>query len=45
LHDAFPWNLVQRIGVASPAIATQARAAMNNAAHQPNITVQPSWYF
>lgn len=45
LHSDFPWSLVQRIGVASQAIAIQARAAIANAAHKPQISVQPSWYF
>lgn len=41
----FPWSLVQRIGVASQTTANTARAALASAAHQPNISVQPSWYF
>jgi hypothetical protein len=41
----FPWNLVQCIGVASPAIATKAHMAIASAAHKPQISVQPSWYF
>ena len=45
LHHDFPWSLVQRIGVASQAIATQARAAITSAVHQPQVSVQPSWYF
>lgn len=45
LHNDFPWSLVQRIGVASQAIANQARIAIANAAYQPQISVQPSWYF
>lgn len=45
LHNDFPWSLVQRIGVASQAIASQARVAIATAAHQPQISVQPSWYF
>lgn len=45
LHESFPWNLVARIGVASPAVAAQARTAIQGAAHQPSITVQPNWYF
>lgn len=45
LHDDFPWGLVQRIGVASQAIAVQARTAIANAAHKPQVSVQPSWYF
>jgi hypothetical protein len=45
LHNDFPWTLVQRIGVVSQVIANQARVAMAHAAHQPIISVQPSWYF
>jgi hypothetical protein len=45
LHDAFPWHLVQRIGVASQAIAIKARNALINATHQPQVAVEPSWYF
>ncbi len=45
LHDDFPWHLVQRVGVASQAIAIQAQAAIANAAHKPQISVQPNWYF
>jgi hypothetical protein len=45
LHDDFPWSLVQRIGVLSQTIAHQALAAIASAAHQPNVSVQPSWYF
>ena len=45
LHGAFPWHLVARIGVASQSVALQARAAIQGAAHQPAISVQPNWYF
>lgn len=45
LHIDFPWSLVQRIGVASQAIATQAHAAIASAAHRPQVSVQQSWYF
>jgi hypothetical protein len=45
LQDHFPWHLVNRIGVASPAIATQAQAALVAAVHKPPISVQPTWYF
>jgi hypothetical protein len=45
LHEDFPWSLVKRIGVASPAIALQAEASLANAAHKPQISVQSSWYF
>lgn len=45
LHGDFPWSLVSQIGVASPAVAGQARAAIQAAAHQPIVSVQPAWYF
>jgi len=45
LHNDFPWSLVQRIGVASKAIAIQAQAALASAAHRPQVSVQSSWYF
>lgn len=41
----FPWHLVQRIGVSSQAVATQAQTALSNAAHRPQVSVEPSWYF
>jgi hypothetical protein len=45
LESDFPWALVQRIGVASRAVAILAQAAIENAAHKPPITVQSGWYF
>ncbi len=45
LHGDFPWNLVTRIGVASQPVAAQVRTALQGAAHQPKVTVQPTWYF
>jgi hypothetical protein len=45
LDGDFPWSLVQRIGVASQAVAQAARAAVATATHQPQVSVQPSWYY
>jgi hypothetical protein len=45
LHGAFPWSLVRRIGVAAQAIAVRAQTALANAAHRPQVSVQPGWYF
>lgn len=45
LHQDFPWELVQRIGVQSQEVANLAHAAIANAAHQPQISVEPGWYF
>ena len=45
LEIDLPWHLVQRIGVSAQAIATRAQTALSNAAHKPQISVEPSWYF
>lgn len=45
LHDTFPWVLVHRVGVRSTAIADKTRVALKDVAHQPSVSVQPSWYF
>jgi hypothetical protein len=45
LHGDFPWSLVSQIGVASQDVATQTRTAIQRSAHQPSISVQPTWYF
>ena len=45
LHSEFPWHLVTRIGVASLAVAAQARTALQGATHKPQVCAQPQWYF
>ena len=45
VHGSFPWTLISAIGVASAAVATQARAAIQQAPHQPPIHVKTAWYF
>ncbi len=45
LESDFPWSLVQRVGVASGAIATKAQAAIASATHKPRVSVEPSWSF
>ncbi|WP_425145920.1 type II toxin-antitoxin system toxin DNA ADP-ribosyl transferase DarT [Deinococcus sp.] len=45
VKDTFPWSLVQRIGVRSHAIATQANIALQAADHQPLVQMQSSWYY
>jgi hypothetical protein len=44
-ESPFPWTLVQRIGVKSPATATRVLGAMSTAAHQPTVSVEPTWYY
>jgi hypothetical protein len=45
LHGSFPWTLVSRIGVFSPAVRTQARSALAQSPHQPPVAVQSDWYY
>ncbi len=45
VHGTFPWALVSSIGVASDAVARQARAAIQHVPHQPPIYVKKTWYF
>jgi hypothetical protein len=45
LHTEFPWSLVDRIGVAAPGVAAQARAFIERCAHQPKVSVETAWYF
>lgn len=41
----FPWQLVERVGVHSPALQSQVLAALAGAAYQPPVDVLPRWYF
>lgn len=45
LHESFPWELIEAIGVRNEAIRTKVQAAMRGAAHQPPVTVETSWYY
>lgn len=45
LYDRFPFELIQRIGVRSPAIRTRAANALVGRHHQPVVEVRTEWYF
>jgi hypothetical protein len=45
LETFFPWHLVQRIGVHSPAMIGQVLAAIGHGTHKPAVSVEPSWYY
>jgi len=45
IQDAFPWHLVQRIGVHSQAIVPRVASAMQGAAHRPVIEIKRDWYY
>jgi hypothetical protein len=45
LERCFPWNLVERIGVYSPAIYGQVMNALPKQGHRPLVEVCRNWYY
>lgn len=45
LHDRFPFELVERIGVGSAAMRARVDAAIARGTHQPAVETRPEWYF
>ena len=45
VHQTFPWELVERIGVVTPGVAQQALNAMQGIAHRPRVEIRPDWYY
>ena len=45
VYDQFPFELVERIGVQSQAVMSDARRAIGDGAHQPLVQVQQQWYY
>lgn len=45
VHESFPWELVEAIGVISPAVRRRAEAATAGSAHRPPVNVRPRWYY
>jgi hypothetical protein len=45
VKDAFPWHLVETIGVYSNEVAEEVEEALEGASHQPVIEVRRRWYF
>ena len=45
VEEAFPWQLVERIGVHSQGIAQRVYAAMNGADHRPRVEIRREWYY
>ncbi len=41
----FPWELVERIGVRTHAVAAQVGAAFPAASHRPRVEVRTDWYY
>jgi len=45
VEQAFPWLLVERIGVHSQEIVARVSAAMRGAVHRPAIEIRSDWYY
>jgi hypothetical protein len=45
MRERFPWDLVRRIGVRSPAMQRRVAEAFGESVQTPSIVVRPDWYF
>lgn len=45
LHDTFPWQLVEKIGVIDAKVRNRVDAVLQNANHKPIVNVERSWYY
>jgi hypothetical protein len=45
VHDWFPWSAIQQIGVHDDQVAAEVMQILASAAHRPEVTVEPAWYY
>lgn len=45
VHESFPWELVDRIGVISQGMAQRVANAICGAAHRPRLEIRRNWYY
>lgn len=45
IEQAFPWHLIERIGVVSQVYVQPVSQAMQGAAHRPGIEIRRDWYY
>ena len=45
MHESFPWDLVERIGVVDSSRKTQTEEAIGSASHKPLVNVEREWYY
>ena len=45
MHESFPWELVERIGVVDSQIKARAEEAIDAADHKPLVNVEREWYY
>lgn len=45
VFDRFPWHLVEKIGTLNGIITARVRSIVGDAAHQPIVATEPTWYY
>jgi hypothetical protein len=45
VHQFFPWNLVQEIGLSNNKVKATVEAAITGQGHQPPVHARPDWYY
>ncbi len=45
VHQFFPWECIESVGVINQKMAKQVLGAIQRCAHQPAVRVKPSWYY
>lgn len=45
LEYAFPWHLIERIGVESTGVYTHVVNSLPRSGHRPAVEVRPDWYY
>lgn len=45
VHESFPWQLVERIGVIDKRMKLQVDAILKPATYQPPVSVETTWYY
>jgi hypothetical protein len=45
VEEEFPWQLVERVGVLSQAMAQRVGAALEGVTHRPPVEIRTDWYY
>lgn len=45
VHESFPWQLIERIGVLNGSVKASVEAVLAGASHRPPVTVERAWYY
>ena len=45
IHDTFPWQLVEKIGVVNKSMLNQVKTILQSTTHKPVVTIERSWYY